>query len=107
MKTLLILAAALGTALVAAPASAQPATTTRAQIVHVADLDLARAAGRARLDQRLRFAVETACGTASDADLHGQNLVRRCRIETSRRVAAQRNAVLAARRAPLDYASGR
>jgi UrcA family protein len=108
MKTLLILAAALGTALAAAPASAQAAPAARTQIVHLADLDLASDSGRARLDQRLRAAVEAACGTASDSDLHGRNLVRRCRIDAARKVAPQRDAAIASRapRGP-DYAGGR
>jgi len=109
MKTALVLAAALlGTAF-AAPASAQPAAApaARVQVVHLADFDLASPADRQRLDQRLRGAVDAACGTASDSDLHGRNLVRRCQIETSRKVAAQRDAVLASRRAPVDYAARR
>jgi UrcA family protein len=108
MKTLLLLAAALGASLAASPASAQAVPAIRVQTVHLADLNLASDAGRARLDQRLRLAVETACGTASDSDLHGRNLVRRCRIETSRLVSRQRDAAIASRRAfGADYAAGR
>ncbi|MEA2999239.1 MAG: hypothetical protein QOK17_1072 [Sphingomonadales bacterium] len=94
MKILLPLAA-LAATLTAGPAFAQPGAPAP-QIVHYADLDLSSAAGRQELDRRIGVAVRDACGTASDADLHGRNLVQLCRVETRRAVAARRTAALAA-----------
>ncbi len=67
----------------AAPALAE--TTTPAaniRLVHTADLDLGSKPGRSQLDFRLVRAAREVCGTASDADLAGQNAVRRCREDT-------------------------
>ncbi|HEY0411732.1 MAG TPA: UrcA family protein [Allosphingosinicella sp.] len=97
MKTMLPLAA-FAAVLAATPAFAQaPSAAARPQIVHYADLDLASDAGRHRLDRRLQLAVEAACGTASDVDLRGKNLVQRCRTATGRHVAALRASLLASR----------
>ncbi|MEA3039891.1 MAG: hypothetical protein QOE79_2404 [Sphingomonadales bacterium] len=104
MKILLPLAA-FAAALTAGPAFAQPAASG-AQVVHYADLDLSSAAGRRELDRRIGNAVREACGTASDADLHGRNLVQHCRVETRRAIAAQRTAALAAGVPGNSYASG-
>jgi UrcA family protein len=106
MKILLPLAA-LAAALTASPAFAQPSAPSP-QIVHYADLDLSSPTGRRELDRRIGVAVREACGTASDADLHGRNLVQRCRVETRGAVAARRTAVLAAAESvPGDrFASG-
>jgi len=79
-------------ALVSTPALAEPEVAAeRRVIVSTADLDLASAVGRGVLSRRLAHAVVEACGTASDADLAGQNEVRRCRDETSSRIAASRD----------------
>jgi UrcA family protein len=104
MKILLPLAA-FAAALTAGPASAQLAASAR--VVHYADLDLSSASGRHELDRRIGIAVREACGTASDADLHGRNLVQHCRVETRRAIAARHTAALAAARVPGNsYASG-
>jgi UrcA family protein len=104
MKILLPLAAFAAT-LAAGPAFAQPAAP--AQVVHYADLDLSSATGRHELDRRIGIAVREACGTASDADLHGRNLVQHCRVDTRRAIAARRSAALAAAGVPGNsYASG-
>lgn len=98
MKTLLL--AALGGALLAAPAAAQiPVQPEPVQTVSYSDLDLRTDAGRAALDRRIAAAVIEACGTASSADPQGQNEVRRCRAETLDSVAAKRDTILAAARA--------
>ena len=79
-------------ALVSTPALAEPEVAAeRRVIVSTADLDLASAVGRGVLSRRLAHAVVEACGTASDADLAGQNEVRRCRDETNSRIAASRD----------------
>ena len=106
MKILLPLAA-FAAALTAIPAFAQPSAPAP-QIVHYADLDLSSADGRRELDRRIGIAVREACGTASDSDLHGRNLVQRCRVDTRQAVAARQSAALAdAERAPSDrFASG-
>lgn len=74
-------------AFVATPALAQPPAQTRV-VVSTAGLDLASAAGQRALDRRLAHAVIEACGTASDADLVGQNEVRDCRVAARSRVAS-------------------
>jgi UrcA family protein len=105
MKILLPLAV-FAAALSSGPAFAQPAAPA-AQVVHYADLDLSSATGRRELDRRIGIAVREACGTASDVDLHGRNLVQHCRVETRRAIAAKRTAALAAAGVPGNsYASG-
>ncbi len=89
----LIHASLLLAALVATPVIAEPAPTSRV-IVRVADLNLASAVGQRLLDRRLAHAVIEVCGAASDADLAGSNTVRRCRVETLARVAAERERVV-------------
>jgi UrcA family protein len=100
MKTLLPLAA-LAAALLAHPASAQTAPPAP-QVVHYADLDLSSPAGVRELDRRIGAAVRDACGSASDADLHGQNLVIRCRVEARGQAKAQRAIAVASVRAGGD-----
>lgn len=93
MKTLLPLAA-LAAALVAHPASAQTAPSAP-QVVHYADLDLSSRGGVRELDRRIAAAVRDACGEASDADLHGKNLVIRCGIEARGQAQAQAQRAIA------------
>lgn len=95
MKTILILAAAAA-AFSASPAIAQDAAGASQLVVSSAGLDLATAGGVARLDRRIRTAVEIACGPTSDADLHGQHVVRQCRIDTLALARAQRDRAIAA-----------
>jgi UrcA family protein len=110
MKTLLAIAAA-AVAFGAAPAPARDSAPVPAQIriVRYADLDLATQAGRSALDRRLAFAVREVCGSASDADLHGKNVVRRCLAQTARAASARRDAALASTAAArsVRLASGR
>jgi UrcA family protein len=98
MRNLLALTALVGTAWLAQPAQAQPASPV--MTIHViphGDLDLRTAEGRSRLDRRIRTSVQEACGTASEADLSGLNEVRRCRAEALALAYAQRDRLLAAR----------
>ena len=96
MKTLLPLAALAALAFTAAPAAAEaPVAGSATVAVHYADLDLNSRAGIAKLDRRIRAAVETACGTASDFDVRGKNQVKACRADTLAAVAAQRDQVIA------------
>ena len=98
MKILLPLAL-LASAFTAAPAWAQPPASATIT-VHTADLDLGSRAGVAALDRRINAAIGLVCGDASDADVHGKNVVVRCRAEARAQAAAQRNRALAfARRA--------
>lgn len=90
-KLLFVLASSLA-AITASPAVAAPAETGT-RIVSAADLDLASAAGRARLDQRIAAAVRAVCGAASSADLRGLHEIRACRAETLARVAVPQPAV--------------
>ena len=92
MKTLL---SSLLLTLAATPAFAAPASPVTS-IVRTADLDLASQSGRRALDRRLSIAIADVCGTASDADLVGQNEVRRCRVATRERVAGDRDQRIAA-----------
>ena len=75
--TMLLSLAALAAALPAA--SAPPPATLR---VATADLDLASAQGRTRLDRRLHRAARAVCGEPYGFDLAGQNAARRCRVAT-------------------------
>jgi len=91
MKTLLNLTLILS-AFAAAPALAQAAPSVENRIVvRTADLDLGSAAGQRTLDQRITIAVIEACGTTSNIDPAGKNEIRRCRVETSAQVAANRD----------------
>jgi len=92
---------------VATPALAQSAPAERRVVVSTADLNLATALGQRALDRRLAHAVIEACETASDADLAGQNEVRRCREDTSRRIAARRDELvrLVSRDSEIVFAS--
>lgn len=47
--------------------------------VSMADYDFSKPHDVQRFDQRTRIAVEDLCGTASSADLAGQNAVKHCR----------------------------
>jgi UrcA family protein len=79
-------------ALASTPALAEPGAPVATRvIVSTADLNLASARGQAALDRRLAHAVIEACGDTSSADLAGQNEIRRCRDETSSRIAARRD----------------
>ena len=101
MKTIIPLVALGASAMLAlaAPPPALAADSTRAS-VRYADLDLRNAQGVEALDRRIRTAVETVCGDASDADLEGRNAVRICRAEIRAAAFAQRDlAIATARRA--------
>lgn len=104
MKTITTLAAALVATLAATPALAQDAAPSRSVAVGYADLDLASEAGRRSFDNRLRQAVREVCGSASSADLHGQNRVDDCREELTARAARQRDIVLAGRQTGIAIA---
>ena len=103
MKTITALGAALLATLTAAPGLAQDANV-RSVAVSYADLDLRSEAGRATFDNRLRQAVRELCGTASPADLRGQNQVDACREQLSTRAAQQRDIALASRQTGIVIA---
>jgi UrcA family protein len=98
MKTSSLLAACAALFMVT-PVWAQTATDAGGAEVRVsvphADLDLVSAAGRARLEARIRHVVADTCGQASPADLRGVNEVRRCRSDALRLATAQAERVLA------------
>jgi UrcA family protein len=50
--------------------------------VSYADLDMTTAAGRERLDQRIRSAARAVCGSPSPIDVHSYFEMRACRAET-------------------------
>jgi UrcA family protein len=108
MKTILTLAAA-AVAFSASPALAQDAAGSGQLVISSADLDLSTARGVARLDRRIRTAVEIACGPTSDADLHGKNVVRQCRADTLALARAQRDTAIAAASvaSPIQLAAAR
>ena len=101
MKNAILIALASGLATAAAltafPALAQEAQPeTNIVLVRTADLDLASARHRAKLDHRLTQAARQVCGDASDSDLPGSNAMRRCIDETLANARGQRDRVLAA-----------
>ena len=64
--------------------------------VHHGDLDLNSSAGRTALEARIRHAVRAACGSASPADLEGQNQVAECRRDLNASLQDERDAAFAA-----------
>ena len=108
IMTMLFRFTLLLSAIVSTPALAQSdAPAQRRVVVTTADLNLASALGQRRLDRRLAHAVIDACQAASDADLAGQNEVRRCRDETRAAIAARRDQLvrLASRGTDIVFAS--
>ena len=105
MKTITTLAAAMLATFTAAPALAQDAPSPRSVAVSFADLDLGSEAGRSTFDNRLRQAVRQDCGTASSADLRGQNQVDACREELTARAGQQRDVALASRQSGIVIAA--
>ena len=93
MKMLLALAALLG--MPGAVHSQVPPHSNIRVVIRTADLDLANAHDRARLDRRIGRIVADACGTPSASDLAGQNEVRRCRVLAKDRASLQRDAAIA------------
>ena len=89
----------------ATPALAQPPVTATS-IVQTADLDLSSQAGQRALDHRLTQAVKEVCGTASPADLAGQNNIRQCRVDTLAKLSSDREERIAAASAqPIEVAA--
>jgi len=85
-------------AIKAVPALAEPVQPLEnVAVVHTADLDLSTDAGRHQLDRRLVIAAAEVCGSASDADLAGQNALRLCRKDVLAKARARSDALLAAR----------
>ena len=108
-QTLKIIAiSALATAVVikAAPAFAEPGPAQNVSVVQTGDLDLNTKAGRDALNHRLVVAAYEVCGTASDADLVGQNKIRACRADVFASARAQ-GSQLAARSASIQIAARR
>ena len=111
MKTLSIvaaLAASLTATLAISPVAAQAPASPDRVIVRYADLDLSSRAGMAALNRRVLTAVEEACGTISDSDLHGKNLAIACRHRTFGEAMAQaRGAIALANRQGPSVLAGR
>jgi len=83
----------------AAPALAEAPSAnfeTRISYVRTADLDLASKDGQRALDLRIAQAAREVCGTASEADLVGQNKARECRKDVIARASSERDSLLAA-----------
>ena len=97
MRTMISLTL-LGALLGSIPAASSAAEQTR---VAVHDLDLTGPTGQSLLDTRIRQAIVSACGVASDLDLAGRNQVRRCRAKAWQDVAPQRLRVVAAAAYPV------
>lgn len=92
MKTIII-AAAIAAGGLAMPAIAQ--TGDRTRTVTVSDLDLSRRTDVATLDRRLSAAVWNACTDPTASGSDKREIARQCRIDTTRTVAAQRDAIVA------------
>ena len=95
MKTLSIVAALAASLTAISPVAAQAPASPDRVIVRYADLDLSSRAGTATLNRRVLTAVEEACGTLSDSDLHGKNLIIACRHRTFGEAMAQARGVMA------------
>lgn len=96
---------ALLIALAPLPAVAEPIDSA-IRIVQTADLDLTSKSGQRTLDRRLFQAISEVCGTASPADLAGQNQVRECRTEARGRFGPERDQrIAAASGVPIEVAS--
>lgn len=109
MKNLVILAAFAATlagSLATSPVAAQAPASAERVVVSYADLDLSSQAGVARLNRRILTAVQAACGTESDSDPHGKNLIHECRSRTFDQAASQarRAIALASRDGPTVFA---
>ena len=97
IATLLTFAAAPALAEAPAPATAK---------VQIADLDLSTASGQRALDRRLSVAAKEVCGTASPADVAGQNEARRCFKNTLSSIASERDKrIAAASTQPIEIAA--
>jgi UrcA family protein len=94
----------VGSFLFVTPALAAAPAEQATERVQVVDLDLSRASDRAKLDGRIRQAVNTACGEASAIDLAGATDVRRCRVEARGLARAQAERALASARRPTQTA---
>ena len=81
LKPILFAAAAVASAITAAPVFAKP-ISPEVRVVSYADLDLSSAAGRNRLDHRIQAAVREVCGAAPSFDLARRHAVRDCIAET-------------------------
>ena len=102
------LAVSLAATLAASPAIAQAAASPERVVVSYSDLDLSSQAGVATLNRRILTAVQAACGTPSDADLHGKNAINECRHRTfSEAVSQARGAIALARRDGPTVLAGR
>jgi UrcA family protein len=106
LKIMAISALATAAVIKAVPALAEPVPAQNVSIVRTADLDLTTKAGRQALDHRLVVAAYEVCGTASDADLVGQNKARECRSEVLG-AARARGEQLAAGGSPIQIAARR
>jgi UrcA family protein len=92
-------------AIKAAPAIAEPVEpTVNVSLVRTADLDLASERGQRALDARLVVAAREVCGSASEADLEGQNDVRKCRTDVLAKAIGQRDQLVAAVRRGIQIA---
>lgn len=80
----------LASAYTATPALAEKANSIAHATVRHADLDLASIADMARLDRRIRTAIEDVCGELTDFDPVGANAIRRCRAMAKAAVAPRR-----------------
>lgn len=93
MMALLLGAAA--PAAIPAPLTANEAPETSLRLP-IKGYDFSRTDDVERFDRRARIAVNDYCGTASSADLAGQNRVKQCRAEAHASITAQRNQRIAA-----------
>lgn len=64
--------------------------------ISVADYDFSNPADVVRFDRHVHHAVEEFCGTASSADLAGQNAAKRCHDTTEALIREQRDIRIAA-----------
>ena len=103
MNKLLACAAALAACPVT-PVLAAP-DGRRQAVVSTIGLDLSSASGVARLDRRIRTAIEAVCGTRADYDPAGANAIRRCRVQARELIAPRRARLVASASATASLAA--
>lgn len=99
-----LLAPALLAALTASPLFAQQPSQPAVHVSY-ADLDLTAPAGVAKLDHRLRGAVDRLCPAEGVTTLQAKVERMRCRDEIAAKVADQRRQAVAAASQPTPYAA--
>lgn len=90
MKKFLLLAAVAAIPVISSASAATRSSGEPTQVVSFADLDLGTERGARTLERRIAVAAEALCGSVSDMDPEGRNIIRRCRQAVKARASAER-----------------